>query len=109
MLVGRGGETPALAGGECYRRPANCFESPAEFDLLAHGRKIAGAAMRRTRNGLLLQGSLREIPGLEDLRTGIAAVFGGKVDTRVILPAELADAESLSRSKYETSGWTRRV
>ena len=32
---------------------------PRKFDLLWQGRKIAGAAQRRTRGGLLIQGSLQ--------------------------------------------------
>ena len=38
---------------------SRCFVSPAANDVLGHdGRKIAGAALKRTRQGLLVQGSL---------------------------------------------------
>lgn len=36
-----------------------CFVGYEQFDLLWHGRKIAGAAQRRTRDALLIQGSLQ--------------------------------------------------
>jgi len=36
-----------------------CFAGYEQFDLLWHGQKIAGAAQRRTRNGLLIQGSVQ--------------------------------------------------
>jgi lipoate-protein ligase A len=36
-----------------------CFAGYEQFDLLWQGRKIAGAAQRRTRNGLLIQGSVQ--------------------------------------------------
>jgi lipoate-protein ligase A len=39
-----------------------CFEGHEKFDVLWHGRKIAGAAQRRTRNGLLIQGSVQPPP-----------------------------------------------
>jgi len=39
-----------------------CFIGAEKDDLLWHGRKIAGAAQRRTRNGLLIQGSVQPPP-----------------------------------------------
>jgi lipoyl(octanoyl) transferase len=42
--------------------PGQCFVGAEEFDLVWHGRKIAGAAQRRTRTGLLIQGSIQPPP-----------------------------------------------
>jgi len=39
-----------------------CFVGYEKFDLLWHGKKIAGAAQRRTRAGLLIQGSVQPPP-----------------------------------------------
>jgi lipoyl(octanoyl) transferase len=39
--------------------PGQCFQGHEMFDLLCCGRKIAGAAQRRTRDGLLIQGSVQ--------------------------------------------------
>jgi lipoyl(octanoyl) transferase len=39
--------------------PGQCFQGHEMFDLLWRGRKIAGAAQRRTRDGLLIQGSVQ--------------------------------------------------
>ncbi len=39
--------------------PGQCFIGHEKSDLLWHGRKIAGAAQRRTRDGLLIQGSIQ--------------------------------------------------
>ncbi len=39
--------------------PGQCFQGHERFDLLYGGQKIAGAAQRRTRDGLLIQGSLQ--------------------------------------------------
>ncbi|MBI4658230.1 MAG: lipoate--protein ligase family protein [Verrucomicrobia bacterium] len=39
--------------------PGQCFVGAAQFDLLCGGRKIAGAAQRRNRFGLLVQGSIQ--------------------------------------------------
>ncbi len=43
--------------------PGQCFVGAERNDLLARGRKIAGAAQRRNRLGLLIQGSIQP-PGL---------------------------------------------
>lgn len=42
--------------------PGQCFAGAEKHDLLWHGRKIAGAAQRRTRHGLLIQGSIQPQP-----------------------------------------------
>jgi lipoyl(octanoyl) transferase len=42
--------------------PGQCFVGAEKDDLLWHGRKIAGAAQRRTRSGLLIQGSVQPPP-----------------------------------------------
>jgi lipoate-protein ligase A len=39
--------------------PGQCFQGHEMSDLLWRGRKIAGAAQRRTRDGLLIQGSVQ--------------------------------------------------
>jgi lipoyl(octanoyl) transferase len=42
--------------------PGQCFVGAEKSDVLWHGRKIAGAAQRRTRTGLLIQGSIQPPP-----------------------------------------------
>lgn len=42
--------------------PGQCFVGHEKHDLLWHGRKIAGAAQRRNRLGLLIQGSVQPPP-----------------------------------------------
>lgn len=58
---------------------AACFEHPVPGDLIAAetGLKLAGAAQRRTRQGLLHQGSI-SCPGIvvDTLADDLAAVFG---------------------------------
>src|SRR5271170_7160244 len=39
--------------------PSACFAGHEKFDLLWHGKKIAGAAQRRNKLGLLIQGSVQ--------------------------------------------------
>jgi lipoyl(octanoyl) transferase len=42
--------------------PGQCFVGHEKFDVLWHDRKIAGAAQRRNREGLLIQGSVQPLP-----------------------------------------------
>jgi lipoate-protein ligase A len=42
--------------------PGQCFIGAEKSDVLWHGRKIAGAAQRRTKSGLLIQGSIQPPP-----------------------------------------------
>jgi len=42
-----------------------CFVGNEQFDLLVEGRKLAGAAQRRTRGGLLIQGSIQPPAGAD--------------------------------------------
>jgi len=48
-----------LAPAVSKTQPGQCFQGHEMFDLLWRGRKIAGAAQRRTRDGLLIQGSVQ--------------------------------------------------
>ena len=48
-----------LAPSAQKQAPGQCFAGPDQFDLLFTGNKIAGAAQRRTRTGLLVQGSVQ--------------------------------------------------
>lgn len=53
------GVEPALAQGSRVSAPGQCFAGWEDSDLLLDGRKLAGAAQRRNRSGLLLQGSVQ--------------------------------------------------
>ncbi len=83
-----------------------CFQSPVEFDLLTAHTKIAGAAQRRTRHGLLHQGSI-QLPSLDS--TTLPAAFSSECEARPIPPATLKTALALALSKYSTPAWTARV
>lgn len=52
----------ALASDCRKAEPGQCFVGHEKFDLLWRDRKIAGAAQRRTREGLLIQGSIQPPP-----------------------------------------------
>src|SRR4051812_20567907 len=55
----------ALASQSHKEAPGQCFAGAEQFDVLWRDRKIAGAAQRRNRNGLLIQGSIQPPEGLD--------------------------------------------
>jgi len=58
----RMGVFPELASCGQSEGPGRCFVGAERFDLLWRGRKLAGAAQRRNRMGLLIQGSIQPPP-----------------------------------------------
>src|SRR6266699_294623 len=54
----------ARVSDACYNE--HCFANPVRADVMLNGRKVAGAAQRRTRAGLLHQGSIRDVDLAED-------------------------------------------
>jgi lipoate-protein ligase A len=56
------GVVTELAASARKSLPGQCFAGHETFDLLWRGRKIAGAAQRRNKNGLLIQGSVQPPP-----------------------------------------------
>jgi len=57
------GQSVDLAPLAVRALPGQCFVGCEESDVLWRGRKIAGAAQRRTRGGLLIQGSVQSPKG----------------------------------------------
>lgn len=97
-----------LVDHENPRSSIACFEHAVQNDLLRDGRKIAGAAQRRTNRGLLHQGSIQIARTDNGLDARLAASLGRTVARRSLSDAELAEAESLSREKYASLGWLER-
>lgn len=94
--------------------PGQCFVGHEKFDLLWHGKKIAGAAQRRNQLGLLIQGSVQPPPvpvARADWEAALRAVAEKQVgaEWQELIPdaalrgaaAKLAD-EKYSHSAYHT-------
>ena len=83
-----------------------CFENPVRHDVLVAGRKVAGAAQRRTRAGLLHQGSVQGV----DLPEGFPTTLAGRL--AAVVRAETWDvtdpAEELAAWKYGSRAWLER-
>jgi lipoyl(octanoyl) transferase len=84
---------------------SHCFANPVGADVILNGRKIAGAAQRRTRSGLLHQGSIQGV----DLGNGLAKRFAKELSdnrkTRNLPDAVQNRAQEIAARKYATEGW----
>jgi lipoate-protein ligase A len=85
-----------------------CFANPARSDVLIGETKIAGAAQRRTRVGLLHQGSIQYAELPLDFRSQFARALSRNVEEREITNATVLCAEEIARRRYATSEWLRR-
>ena len=104
MLFARG-IAVSVAPTAAQKISAACFENPARFDLLGTDGKIAGAAQRRTRWGLLHQGSIQGITLPADFAARFAEGLASRVKRRPVSSEEFADAEDLAAHKYATVAW----
>lgn len=90
-----------------------CFQNPVAADIALEDKKVAGAAQRRTRNGLLHQGSIQSPPISQwdhHARGQFAAqlaedLFQTQYTLSDLSPQELKLAEKKSEEKYATSAW----
>lgn len=102
-----------LASGSSAEPSPRCFVRPVRFDVMAAGKKVAGAAQRHTREGLLHQGSILW-PDAADRSRIAAALPSGVAHCLAIdffpddlTPEEARIAERLERERYGTDRWNR--
>ncbi|TAK98869.1 MAG: hypothetical protein EPO07_11440 [Verrucomicrobia bacterium] len=95
--------------------PGQCFVGYEKFDVLWRGKKIAGAAQRRNKLGLLIQGSVQPPPlklAKMDWQTAMCDVaverFGAKWSEFELDGALRERAESFSAEKYSQAAYNRR-
>jgi lipoate-protein ligase A len=102
------GVTATLAANAGPKISEDCFVNAVRADVISGDRKIAGAAHRRTRTGLLHQGSIQQ-PDLPDrFRNDFALMLCAGFERKTISPPILERATAICESKYATVGWLKR-
>ena len=105
------GITARLSSGDEETGASMCFENPVNHDLVgADGRKLAGAGQRRSRHGLLHQGSVAAFCDLETSRlrgTRLASGLAKHWKFKDFSPQEDRIAEMVA-ARYAGSQWTNR-
>jgi lipoyl(octanoyl) transferase len=96
-----------LAAADSPAISASCFANPVLADVIVGGKKIAGAAHRRTRAGLLHQGSIQGEVLPVEFPDAFAAALCRNYETRSLPTEILAYAGILARDKYATDAWLR--
>ena len=108
------GLTTELAPSRSEKGRGECFIGHETNDLLLSGKKIAGAAQRRARSGLLIQGSVQPAtlgPSRTEWEQAMCKVASanGVNWSRLELDAELLErAEFLVTRKFSQAGYNRK-
>jgi lipoate-protein ligase A len=100
-----------LAASSQKEIPGQCFAGPEKSDLLWRGRKIAGAAQRRARPGLLIQGSVQPPPPAPDRSEWESAMCQAMDVEWMPLPAGLLPeglARRLQTEKYAQASFNQK-
>src|SRR5947199_6349587 len=104
LAKGTGVSEPSYTADRGY----SCFANPVRADVMLNGRKIAGAAQRRTRRGLLQQGSIQYV----DLGNGLVQRFTKELSnnckTRNLPDAVRYRAREIVAQRYGTKDWLRK-
>ena len=102
------GQRAVVAGVSDASYNGQCFANPVRADVMMNGRKVAGAAHRRTRAGLLHQGSIQRV----DLGNDLAERFTGELaevcDERSLTTRIVERASEIAQQKYSTQNWLQR-
>ena len=90
--------------------PGQCFAGAERHDILLNGRKIAGAAQRRAREGLLIQGSVQSLPTGADRALWQQQMRMNPViwSELTLTPGILKGANELVRAKYSQPSYNER-
>lgn len=104
--LGEAGLDAESAGSSPGKRSHACFENPVLHDVLVNGRKVAGAAQRRTRTGLLHQGSIQTLEPNPDFASRFASHLSPSVRAQSFDVA--IAAEKLAAVKYGSRDWLER-
>jgi lipoate-protein ligase A len=104
-----------LASSRRLSAPGQCFEGHEQSDVLWQGRKVAGAAQRRTRDGLLIQGSIQPFfpePDRGQWEEAMLEIGRGNfgIEWELMEPLEwlASAANGLVRLKYSTSTYNQK-
>lgn len=97
-----------LANAISPRISEDCFANAVCADVISNGRKIAGAAHRRSRSGLLHQGSIQiaDLPNrfLDDFAGNLCRRFERKSFSQDLIDR----ATVIAQTKYGTHEWLTR-
>jgi lipoate-protein ligase A len=97
-----------LANAAAPKLSEDCFANAVRADVISDGRKIAGAAHRRSRAGLLHQGSI-QLDNLPDrFKEDFARTVCDRFERRTLSTDVIERAVAIAAAKYGTREWLMR-
>jgi lipoate-protein ligase A len=102
------GVSAALTNSAAPKISEDCFANAVRADVMSSGRKIAGAAHRRSRAGLLHQGSIQRHDLPDRFRSDFARTLCDRYETKTLTPEFMERAASIANAKYGTVEWLMR-
>lgn len=85
-----------------------CFANAVRADVISQGQKIAGAAHRRSRAGLLHQGSIQKTKLPDRFMNDLARAVCDRFDSKAVSQEVIDRATTIAESKYGTIAWLMR-
>jgi lipoate-protein ligase A len=86
----------------------DCFANAVRADVISEGRKIAGAAHRRSRAGLLHQGSIQKAKLPRRFIDDFARTLCDRFERRALSQELIDRATKIAQAKYGTIEWLMR-
>src|SRR6476469_6754747 len=102
------GVNALLAHDAAPKISESCFANAVRSDVMSGGEKIAGAAHRRSRAGLLHQGSIQRSDLPDRFRDDFAGLLCPRFERMMLSPKLLERAAELAEKKYGTNEWLTR-
>lgn len=110
-------ELASIGSDAALRRPRTarrtvpidfCFANPVRADVLSNGRKIAGAAQRRTRRGLLQQGSIQNVDLSNEFADQFASELCSQCYHKTLDERLVGRAHEIAEQRYGAASWLQR-
>lgn len=102
------GVAAILANSVSPKVSENCFANAVRADVISEGRKIAGAAHRRSRAGLLHQGSIQKAKLPRRFLDDFGRALCPKFEQRALSRELIGRATTIAQEKYGTNEWLMR-
>jgi lipoate-protein ligase A len=102
------GQRAELAATDSFGPSEACFEKPVKADVILGNRKVAGAAQRRTRHGLLQQGSVQNVHLADGLPSQWVERLAPCCERAGLDENVIARADEIAAAKYGTRAWLER-
>jgi lipoate-protein ligase A len=102
------GIAATLANAVSPKISDECFANAVRADVISEGQKIAGAAHRRSRAGLLHQGSIQKAELPDRFRNDLARAICDRFECRALSQEAIDRATMIAEAKYGTREWLMR-